>query len=222
MLEKMLNLALAFFNVGAVKCNGYYRLKLHETKPKAPESPIYLNLRTPENPKPGPLTPKIVDDIAQIFYDFMVSDGIKWDFLIPIPNAAVPFVRALAKLIPGGEDKILYLTKEVESETRRIGRLTDESRAKIKPGDIGLLFDDLVTGADSKLEAAHALENEGMKVHDIIVLVDREQGGRDELEKEGYILHSMITLSKLLELYHDRGLINDEKFQEICLYLKNS
>ena len=38
-----------------------FRLKLHEKTPLAPLSPIYLNLRTPDNPKPGPLTLEIVE-----------------------------------------------------------------------------------------------------------------------------------------------------------------
>ncbi len=30
-----------------------FKLKLHETNPDEPRSPIFLNIRTPNNPKPG-------------------------------------------------------------------------------------------------------------------------------------------------------------------------
>ena len=158
-------------------------------------------------------------DVAEIFYEYVIEDGIKFDFIAGIPNAADPFVKEFAKLFPGCEDKILYLNKEVEAEMRRIGCLKEESRRKIFPGAIVLLFDDLITKAESKLEAAHALEAEGLRVHDVVVLVDREQGGRDEMEKEGYILHAMVNISDLLLFYNVAKLISDEKFEEIKKYL---
>ena len=212
-------LAKKLFRIGAVKCDGYYKLKLHEKRPNDPLSPIFLNLRTSDNPKPGLLTPEIVHDVAEIFYEYVIEDGIKFDFIAGIPNAADPFVKEFAKLFPGCEDKILYLNKEVEAEMRRIGCLKEESRRKIFPGAIVLLFDDLITKAESKLEAAHALEAEGLRVHDVVVLVDREQGGRDEMEKEGYILHAMVNISDLLLFYNVAKLISDEKFEEIKKYL---
>jgi uridine monophosphate synthetase len=221
-LDDLHDLALELFKIGAVKCEGYYKLKLHEQNPKAPLSPIFLNLRTADNPKPGLLTPKIVADIANIFYAYVMENGIVFDFIVGIPNAADPFVKAFAALIPGGEEKILYLEKETEAEMRKIGKLKDESKAKIFPGAIALLFDDLITKAESKLEAAHSLEDAGLNVQDIIVLVDREQGGKQELEKEGYVLHAMTQLSKLLDLYFCEELINEEKFNEICLYLDSN
>lgn len=221
-LQELHKLALKLFAIGSVKCDGYYRLKLHENKPDAPESPISLNLRTADNPKPGPLTAKEVDNIAEIFYKYVSSNKIAFDFIVGIPNAANPFVEAFAKLIPGGDDKILYLKKEVEEESRRIGGLDGKSKEKIFPGAIALLFDDLITFAESKLEAAHSLEDAGLNVQDIIVLVDREQGGREELEKEGYELHAMMKLSDLLDLYNCEGLICDEKLEEISLYLASN
>lgn len=52
------------WQVGAVKF-GEFELKIHQTNSSAPKSPIYLDLRTPDNPKPGPLTPGFVRMIGE-------------------------------------------------------------------------------------------------------------------------------------------------------------
>ena len=50
-----------------------------------------------------------------------------------------------------------------------------------EPGETTLLVDDLITRGDSKLEATVPLEAAGLEVRDILVLIDREQGGLEEV-----------------------------------------
>jgi orotate phosphoribosyltransferase len=82
--------------------------------------------------------------------------------------------------------------------------------------------DDLVTGADSKLEAARRLETAGLVVRDIVVLVDREQGGADQLARAGYTLHAAVRLSDLLAVYRRTGAIDDEMDRRIAEYFAAS
>jgi orotate phosphoribosyltransferase len=55
------------------------------------------------------------------------------------------------------------------------------------------LIDDLITKGQSKLEAITLLEAVGLKVKDILVLVDREQSGAEGLDAHGYTVHSAGT-----------------------------
>jgi len=209
------------FEIGAVLCKDYYKLKLHEKNPEAPLSPFFMNLRTSDNPKPGPLTPDVVRKIGEFFYDYAVSSEMvsPFDYIIGIPNAADPFVKVFADLMPGGKESILHLTKITNDTSRKIGALTEESAAKVEPGKTVLLFDDLITGADSKFEAIERLEEHGLIVRDVIVLIDREQGGAVELEEAGYNLHAIYKISEMLDFYKTRGKITPEKYAEICSYL---
>ena len=49
----------------------------------------------------------------------------------------------------------------------------------------------------------------GLKVADIVVLVDREQGGRKELADKGLALHAVLTLSDLLDALVRHGRIDE-------------
>ena len=62
-----------------------------------------------------------------------------------------------------------------------------------------VVLDDLVTTGGSKLEAMAPLLEAGLKVKDVVVLVDREQGGAEELAAHGLSLHAALTLSQLLD-----------------------
>ena len=71
---------------------------------------------------------------------------------------------------------------------------------KFVPGETVVVLDDLVTTGGSKMEAIAPLPEAGLKVTDVVVLVDREQGGRGELAARGLALHSVLTLSTLLDI----------------------
>lgn len=90
----------------------------------------------------------------------------------------------------------------------------------IKEGDVVLLIDDLITQADSKLGAVNILKSSGLKVHDVVVLVDREQGGAKKLSEAGYKLHAALKFSALLDFYYRAGKIDASKYRESRDYLK--
>jgi uridine monophosphate synthetase len=57
-------------------------------------------------------------------------------------------------------------------------------------------------------------------VRDVVVLIDREEGGREELEEAGYRLHAVLTLSEMLELLVDAGRISSEQRHEVLSILR--
>ncbi len=160
-----------------------------------PLSSFYLNLRTADNPKPGPLTPKIVDLAAWCMLELCLERTLTFDAVVGVPRAGDPFAQAFARF---ARTKCLTMDKWEHEEKRCIASLQGHVPALVKKV---LVVDDLITKADSKREAIEILRDAGMDVTDVIVLVDREQGGRERLAKIGCTLHSVLTITEMLDLY---------------------
>ena len=184
---------------------GDFRLKLHEKNPEAPLSPFYLNLRTSDNPKPGPLTEKDCVLIAELLWRKILKSGLNFSAIAGIPNAGDPLVEAIEKVAaPPRGFRIIRLSKVVDGDKRKI---IPQPGFDYREGEKVLVIDDLITGADSKFEAIEAIEESGLKVVGLIVLVDREQGGRKQLEKAGYTLITAFTITELFNYYLEQGVI---------------
>jgi len=89
-------------------------------------------------------------------------------------------------------------------------------------GQTVLVIDDLITGGHSILDTAQWLRSEGLLVKDAIVLVDRQQGGRQALRKVGISLTSLLTLQVILNYLMSSGKITEEWYRRSLEYLEAS
>lgn len=133
-----------------------------------------------------------------------------YDCVADVPTAATPLVRMLS-----ANTGIPMITPR-ELKTHGSGAMID---GVYKPGQNVALFDDLITKATSKIEAAKVLEAEGLVVKDIFVLVDREQGGQAQLEAAGYVLHTAWRMCELIRFYREVKFVSEEAYDEITAYL---
>jgi uridine monophosphate synthetase len=187
--EKQCAFADGLLASGAVKF-GAFRLKLHETHPDAPLAPIYLDLRVLQS------YPDALDATAEALRELIEARRLVFSRYAGIPMAATPLVAVLSHLT-----RIPMITPR-ESKSHGAGGTINGAWT---PGETVLAIDDLVTHAESKLEAIRVLEANGLVVRDVAVLVDREQGGREQLEAAGYHLHAAVTLSQLLDYWRSKG-----------------
>jgi orotate phosphoribosyltransferase len=65
-------------------------------------------------------------------------------------------------------------------------------------GDRVAILEDVVTTGGSSLKAAKACQREGLEVVGIFAVVDREEGGRENIKREGFELYSLFRMSDLL------------------------
>jgi orotate phosphoribosyltransferase len=107
----------------------------------------------------------------------------------------------------------------IYARTRPEGTGTRGIEGRFTPGDTALIIDDLITRGSSVLETAKLLEENGLKVKDVIVLVDREHGATERLRHQGYNLISILKLDVMLNHYMSRGLITEETYQACAEYL---
>ena len=83
-----------------------------------------------------------------------------------------------------------------------------------------MLIEDLVTGGLSILKAARAITAEGGVVTDAVVLIDRQEGGREKLEKNGVKLHALLSVTEVVNTMHDLGTIDDDQLKTIMKQVK--
>lgn len=65
-------------------------------------------------------------------------------------------------------------------------------------GDLVVVIDDVITTGGSTLQAIEALQNAGGRVAFVLVLVDREEGGREAIEKHGHKVVALFTRTDLI------------------------
>lgn len=68
----------------------------------------------------------------------------------------------------------------------------------VSEGDRVVIVEDVITTGGSSMKAIRAVEEMGCTVSKVIVVVDRQQGARENLAKEGYHLESIFTVDELL------------------------
>jgi len=74
-----------------------------------------------------------------------------------------------------------------------------EGMANLEAGDQVVMLEDVVTTGGSSLKAVRRAEEAGLKVLGILVLVDRLEGGRENIEKAGYKLVSLYTRADFID-----------------------
>ncbi len=72
-----------------------------------------------------------------------------------------------------------------------------EGEKNLKPGTNVAVVEDVVTTGGSILRAIEIAKAQGLQVVQVLALVDREEGGRENLAKDGYILESIFTKSDI-------------------------
>ncbi|MDX2471005.1 MAG: orotate phosphoribosyltransferase [SAR324 cluster bacterium] len=166
-------------------------------------SPIYIDLRMIVS------DPSLLENIAQAFK--VLSSDLKYDRVAGIPYTALPMATAFSLLtkIP-----MIYPRKEVKGYGTK-----KQIEGIFKSGETVLVIDDLITNGLSKFETFDVLEAEGLKVTDVAVLIDREQGGREALIEKGYKLHSLISVFEVIDQLKSSGKISEELYQKSQQFL---
>jgi uridine monophosphate synthetase len=199
MRKRTKRLANALYDHGCVKF-GTFTLKSGLT------SPIYIDLRLLVS------HPGLLRDVGSILA--AEADGLTFDRIAAIPYAALPIGVAMALEI---DCPMIYPRREAKQYgTRRA------IEGAFEPGETALLVDDLITRGGSKLEAIESLEAADLTVKDVLVLIDREQGGARDLAERGYRLQAVLRLTELLEVLADSERITSEKHAQVLAYLKQT
>lgn len=188
----MEKLARGMLEEDIVKFGGPFKLK------DGRESVAYVNLREMIS------TPELFDGAASAYANMLWNHNILLDrrgkqrFIEGIPEAAVYYAGATALIVSAPLIQHRVKAKE-HGQPRPV-------EGRFEEGDEVILLDDVITSAGSKLEEVESLGEMGLKVAGVAVLVDREQGGRAEIESRGIHFAAAMTLSGIARYALDENI----------------
>ena len=170
------------------------------------ESPFYVDLR------PLASDPKILKNLANYLLEMLPLDN--FDLICGVPYAALPMATAMSL-----ESYIPLIIKRKEAKSYGTKKLIEGIYEK---GQNCLLVEDVITSGKSLIETIAEVENEDLKVADIVVVLDREQGGKQLLESKGFKVHTLFNISEVCEILQEEGQLSDEEVKRIQDFLQGN
>ena len=187
--------------IGAIKF-GTFKLTSGRT------SPYYIDLRI------VPSFPEAFERVCDIYVKLAETElgAQNFDRIAGIPTAGIPFASLIAYHV---KKPFFYIRPKAKLHGR--GRRIE---GILMPGNRVLLVDDLITTGLSLRKAANAIRAEGGVVSDALVLLDREEGGRERLKKDNITLHYLLTAREAANRLYELGAIEEDQLKTILKQAK--
>ena len=198
-------LAEALWELGAVQFGSF---TLGRT---TVDSPVYVNLRLLiSHPTALWRAAHIIWDDLQALQSMRNPQAQPFDRVagVPFGGLHVSTAFSLTAKVP-----MIYLHPRADD-------LGSDVEGIYHPNDRALIMDDLLAGGGSIMETALQLGEAGLIVRDAVVLLDRQQGGRERLRGQGINLISLLTLEVLLNYLVSNDKINEEKYRQSMEFLE--
>ena len=186
------SLALGLYEIGAVK---FGRFELQSGR----ISPIYVDLRVMIS------RPSLLRQAAQAYQQLLAP--LSFDLLGAIPYGGLPIGTAIA--LEMNRPMIFHRKQAKNYGTGR------QIEGIWSVGQRVVIIEDVITSGESILQGIAVLKAAGLQVLDAAVLINRQQGGAENLAANGYTLHSVFTLEKLLDLLLQVKKIDTSLYQRV-------
>ena len=171
-------------------------------------SPYYIDLRI------VPSFPDVFHKICDFYVKLIESKvGIgNFKIVAGVPTGGIPFGAVVAYRL---NKPFIYArsTQRKHGRERKVEGILN-SRDKV------LLLDDLITTGKSLVHAASIIKTEGGIVDDVVVLINREEGGEEELVKESLKLHYLLRASEAVNILNEIGVIEDRELKAVLEQMK--
>ncbi len=190
------NLTQRLFDIGAIKF-GEFKLK------SGIMSPIYVDLRVTVS------YPEVLKMVAEAMWEKVKN--LNFDLICGVPYTALPIATAISLF---HNKPMIMRRKEVKDYGTR-----KAIEGAYQPGQTVLVVEDLVTSGSSVFETVEPITLEGLKVTDVVVLLDREQGGKKHLADKGLNLRAVITITELLEALEKAGKLDSATIQNVKQFI---
>lgn len=147
------------------------------------------------NCKPTTLDPEGMNLIGSVIFD-MVKDG-NVTAAGGLTLGADPIANALSVISyqKGKPIKSFIVRKDVKDHGTK-----SAIEGNVKAGDRVLIIDDVITTGGSTITAIEQARKAGLIVDGVITLIDREEGGRENIQKHVESIRSVLTRTEVMAI----------------------
>lgn len=196
--NEMRALALKLYEINAFKF-GDFKMKV------GINSPVYFDLRVIVS------FPEVMEQVSNLISNYVRENKLQCKHVCGVPYTALPIATVVSI-----RENIPMLVRRKEAKSYGTKKLIE---GKFSAGDTCLIVEDVVTSGSSVLDTVFDLQKEGIVVSDAVVVVDREQGGFANIGKHSVRMHSLFTLSYLLNVLKEAGKIQQETVDSVAKYI---
>ena len=190
-----------FWEIGAIKVSVDKPFQLVSGK----FAPVYIDCRMLIS---YPLQRGIITAYAQWICD---QNQLEFDCIAGGETAGIPFAAWLAEKMGKA---FIYVRKKPKGYGT-----TSQLEGKIESGRSVLLYEDLITDGQSKINFIEGIRKAGCRIADCLVLFDRRQGGSRTLADQGVALHSLVSVEDCLQVGEDQNYLSAGEAEIIRDYL---
>lgn len=160
-------------------------------------SSYYIDLRI------IPSLPDIFREIIQAYVSLIRQrvPHSQIDGIAGIPTAGLTYATAVSYEL---SKPLIYVRKE----ERRHGT-GKEVEGLLSPGQKFVIVDDVITTGQSIISAVHSVRRSGGTVERAVVLIDRLEGGKENLAKTEVSLVALTSIVEITDLLYDMNIIED-------------
>lgn len=163
------------------------------------ESPFYVDLR------PLASSPQLLKTLANNLLDLV--EDVEYDLICGVPYAALPMATTMSLT-----SNIPLIIKRKENKGYGTKRMVEGVFAE---GQSCLLVEDVITSGQSLLETIDQVEREGLRVKDLVVVLDRAQGGSEKLKEQGYNVKTLFTIHEVIDILHKYHRLSDDEAKKL-------
>ncbi len=168
------------------------------------QSPIYIDLRQIIT------YPRLLQQIGAAYLPILKQ--LQFDRIAGLPYAAIPIATAVSVQ---GDYSMIYPRKEAKAYGTKA-----EIEGEYHAGETVVVIDDLATTGGSKFEAIEKLTGVGLKVKDVVVLIDRQSGAKEALAEAGYSMHAVLTITEMLDYWEQTSKVDGNRIRQTREFLQ--
>ncbi len=194
------SVAAVLFEIGALRFGRF-------TLSSGRSSSYYLDLRM------VPSYPGAYAVVLDAYREVASQIGeASFDVIAGVATAGIAMSSPLAFLM---KKPMVYVRSQ--GKGHGLGRLVEGA---VKPGLRALVVDDLVTSGESIVVATEALRREGCVVTEAAVLVDRMEGGEENLRSIGVKLRPYAKVKELIDILYAGGKVTKRDYEAVLKQIR--